>query len=519
MKNIKYWHLALVISTIGIIALTINIRLGIGTSLDSVSYITAARNLLHGQGLQDIHSHPQDVNLHIQKTKMAPMTHFPPLYPTILALIGILGIDPLLGSELLALITFGINLFLVYFITYRYTKSYWLSLLSSFFALSSIDMLRIHSHALTEPLFITFILLTIFSLANYLEKNLKIFLYLSAIMASLAWLDRYIGITLVVASILSLWLFKKCNLKIKIIDSVIFIIISCLPISLWMTRSILIANSATNRKIFFHPITTEKIKNGIFTIINWIGTDSEIANITIGLIILSLFIFIFYYGTKLRLTYKLNSNLKTFLYINLIFIGVYIIFLFVSISLFDAATPLNWRILTPIFPLILMIILFLIYIVSQPFYKQKNIIIMAIVSVTCLFFIIIYSYNSFYFIKQNATKGIIGMSHPAWQNSIIIKTIKQLPNNTIIYTNKANTLFWFTNRLSLLIPAKIDVFNLTTNQQYYTQMSEVRERITSDTIFINFKTGTEVTEQELIDVLPLQLIQKDQFGAIYKMKH
>lgn len=503
MKNIKYWYLLLIISMIGIVVLAINIRLGIGIEADSISYILAARNLLNGDGLKDLHS-----------GAMTPMTHFPPLYSTILAIIGIVGIDPLAGSELLALITFGINIFLVGFIVYHYTKSRWLSILASLFMLSSINMLVIHSFAWTEPLFIMFTLLTIFFWANYLETNLKKFLYLSATMTALAWLDRYVGITLIITSIITLLILSKTNLKAKIKNSVYFLVISCLPMSLWLLRNILVANSATNRSFFFHPISIIQIKKGFYTISHWLFTDSIVANIYIGLIILNLVILILYYNHKLQISYKLNNKLKKFLAINSIFIFVYLIFLIISISFLDAATPLDYRILAPIFPLVLIIILFLVYNIYQSFQKQQVTIVTTLFLFFTLFVALIYSYYTINFVKQNTIIDI----HSIRQKSIIIQSIKQLPPNVIIYTNKPNWLFWLTNRLSFIIPEKNNAFNHSTNYQYSTQMNEIKKKIDDNTVFINFKPSYELTEKELMKVLPLQLIQKDMFGAIYKMK-
>jgi len=62
-------------------------RYGPGLPPDSASYISSARNLLLGKGYFIFNGQP--------------MTVAPPLFSTILAIIGLAGVDPLIGARFL----------------------------------------------------------------------------------------------------------------------------------------------------------------------------------------------------------------------------------------------------------------------------------------------------------------------------------------------------------------------------------------------------------------------------------
>ncbi len=61
---------------------------GIGIYSDSVVYVGVARNLMRGEG----------VTYFDDNGRMAPVTHYAPLYPLMVSGLGLAGIDPLEAS-------------------------------------------------------------------------------------------------------------------------------------------------------------------------------------------------------------------------------------------------------------------------------------------------------------------------------------------------------------------------------------------------------------------------------------
>src|SRR5436309_11784682 len=123
------------IAILGSCVLLISTRWGIGGYPDSVVYIGVARSILNGNGARFFND----------MGEFTPVTQYPPLYPSIMAALGIMGLDPLLGSRWLSALFFGANALLVVCILYRITLSPGASIAGAFFALTSFPMIYIHS--------------------------------------------------------------------------------------------------------------------------------------------------------------------------------------------------------------------------------------------------------------------------------------------------------------------------------------------------------------------------------------
>ncbi len=114
---------------------------GLGITGDDV---TPARTS-NGHGLS-IESRPGD---------RLPLVTPPPLYPSVLPLVGTSGVDPIVAARWVNALFFGANILLVGLLIKRYVgKRTGISLLGAMLILTSVDMLYIHSFAMSEPAFI-----------------------------------------------------------------------------------------------------------------------------------------------------------------------------------------------------------------------------------------------------------------------------------------------------------------------------------------------------------------------------
>ncbi len=85
---------------------------GLGLSDDSIGYIAGARSIMAGHGYREA-----------WLASNGPVTHFPPGFPSVLAFIGLFGLDPLRGSRFLNALLFGLNTGLLGILGWRMTKS------------------------------------------------------------------------------------------------------------------------------------------------------------------------------------------------------------------------------------------------------------------------------------------------------------------------------------------------------------------------------------------------------------
>ncbi len=92
----------LVLAVIGAIILRFALELGIGVSSDSIAYVGISENLVAGRGLTWLGG-----------GGLEPVTHFPPLYPIVLAGLQLFGMEGLESARFLNILLFGCNIFLI----------------------------------------------------------------------------------------------------------------------------------------------------------------------------------------------------------------------------------------------------------------------------------------------------------------------------------------------------------------------------------------------------------------------
>lgn len=207
-------------------------RYGIGTSPDSSNYIAAARSLLAGEGLRYA-----DGRIY---------THWPPLYPALLAMLGLAGIDPMIGARLLNAFAFGATIFVSGALLARCTTSSAFALLGALAVAMSPALLTPFTMAWSEPVFILLAALFLLVVPHFLRRKRLPVLVLVAIIAGLACLQRYAGVTFVLAGAVLVTVgTTKTPIFKRGLHLLIFGLISVTPLALWLARNMSIEGHAT----------------------------------------------------------------------------------------------------------------------------------------------------------------------------------------------------------------------------------------------------------------------------------
>src|SRR5437773_2180848 len=248
------------LALLGSCVLLVSTRWGIGGYPDSLVYVGVARSILDGSGVRFFNDMGQ----------FAPVTQYPPLYPSMMAAFGIMGLDPLLGSRWISVFLFAGNAILVAYILYRTTLSPGASLIGSFFALSSFPMVYIHSMALSEPMFIFLVFLGFSFLGLYLQGLSPSMIYLSALTIGLSCLTRYVGIAFLLTGTVAIFCLSGREWKKRLADASNFFILASLPLVIWVCRNLWLAGNTVNRKVGFHVPTIKDLLPGTDTICLWL---------------------------------------------------------------------------------------------------------------------------------------------------------------------------------------------------------------------------------------------------------
>lgn len=519
MMRRKAYAIALlsVLALIGIMMLLFSTRWGIGLSPDSSTYIAAARNLLNGRGLSVLSGDGEPI----------PMIRFPPLFPALLALMGTLGIDPLNGARWLNTFFFAANILLVGLVIYRYTRSsLFTSMLGSFLMLSSTHMLKIHSMAWTEPAFIFFGLFGLFLMAAYLERPRLILLLACSLPIALAFLTRYLGLALVTSGLLGIFFFSRQASYRRSIASIIFAGLTCFPMALWIRRNVYVAGRATGRKMVFHVIGSGHVNSALSTLSTWLfaplvpGVGQGVLLQVGATSVLALIILLLLREKKLTGNVRTNHPVAKMLPLLATFICSYGILLAVSISFFDAQTPLDDRILSPIYTSGL--ILFLCLGHKAMTTRRGNHAIGIFTIVLCIALAASYAARATTWVIRMHTDGQ-GYASRAWRDSEIMERIRNLPSGTPIYSNGADAIYLLTGRPASMLPANADPASLQINGSYMDELIRMKHLLAKKDgvlVYLNAIAWRRYlpSETKLKEQLTLRLLTRGVDGSIYKCK-
>lgn len=443
--------------------------LGIGVSPDSVTYIDTARNLLSGKGLQ---------------SGDMPLTHFPPMYPIALAVSGLWGSDPLPGARWLHAILFGLNALLIGVITYwSTTKSIVGSLISILFFISSAQIFDLHTWAWSEPAFLFLSFSALFLIALYISRPGKWLLLGASLFAAAAITTRYIGLALIPAIMGIILLFGEKGFRDRIKDSLILLVVAILPVAIWFLRNLFVTQSATDRTLAIHPIRFTHIESLVTTLYNfWIPiscSDCSVISLIVFLFAGSLVLvgYLFVMREELRRKASLEFVVQTLM---LLFSISYVLFLFASISFADARTPLDSRILSPVY---ISGAIFVISVIRQTALRLskdgiwKGFLVISLLLIAINWGSTISSANYL----RDRGKGYTSLP---WRNSESIAFIKTLPEDSIIYSNGADAIRFLAQRETKTLPLRLDPGTQAPNPDFVTELETMGDDLIQNRAWI-----------------------------------
>jgi hypothetical protein len=434
---------------------------GIGITPDSISYVESAANIASGK---DYAAYPL-----ISELNLSP-GHFPPGLPLLLAL----GLKDGLEVEAVGVIINALSLAVLAMMIYAINLqlgSHRIVRIISCLLLFHPSLLSQYTRLSSEPLFIALITVGIFSLWLYLEKPNRMLLLLSAVLLGLSVIVRYAGIPFVAVAVAILFISRR-----KIGETLLFGDITLIPIMLWV---IYLANNSTEpdtiRMFAPHIIPLSKLLDGARAIGGWfVPVVVPLRTGWAGLIVLLVLVAYYDFFRK-----NIHTTVAKFLLFIGAFQGFYGLFLLISISFFDAHTPLDSRILAPIYPLSMLSIC--VALGNLPVAKKRLIIIGSY-----LLLIILYSWS---WMSAERLDGN-DFSSKYWTESPLIEFVNSLPPDTIIYSNGADVIYWYTHRIIHSVPRTIDTGTPAINTNYADEVETMRIALNNGAYLIFFSLIT-----------------------------
>jgi Dolichyl-phosphate-mannose-protein mannosyltransferase len=304
---------------------------GIGVSPDSVTYISAARHMLAGEGFKSFDN--------------LPVVDFPFAYPFFLTIISFLTrLDPLQFGPVLNGTIFGLLLYTSGAIMNGFSNpSGWYKRILLVCILMSPAIQEVYSLLWSETIFLMLILLFIICISNFLKKISWSWLLISAVVSACACLTRYAGVFLVLAGI-SIIFFNRTNpLRRRILQCLVFGGLSVSLLLINIIHNLALTGLATGAR--------QKNDLGIFKVFenfggvlcDWLLLDrTPVPEIVLTTIVLLIFI------VTIVLTFNRDKTKYGLEYVIAVTGVIYCIFMLVS-SRFTRYEQFTSRLLSPMF--------------------------------------------------------------------------------------------------------------------------------------------------------------------------
>jgi len=443
-KQTAIFFLALGLLAVGgIWLLAYSTPYGLSLNDDSIAYIAGARSILAGQGYREA-----------WLATNGPVTHFPPGFPALLALIGyITGLDPVRGARALNGLLFGLNIGLTGWLAWRMTRSRMAGIISAALVLLNSSLLYIHTRAMSEPLYIFLMLIAFVLVDLYFKEQKKYILILLGIILGWAYLARYAALSLL-ATMLALMLILHGEWR-KRIRSFLIVAAGSLPwVIAWSIRNRVVADTLTNRVLGWHPITPDNWMLAVDTLSTFFipvtrwrrAIPDSIHIFALLMIALIVLVWVLYKGLP-RLFKPSRVPMPVVLPLtNGLHIVAYMLVLIATMYLFDKATKFQDRILSPIY---ISIILLGITVATWLWFKQQRIWkpVLTLVAVALLG---MYAYGQYLSVPKFQNDA--GFASLGWRYSKAITALKEYPPDVLILTNEPGLVYFHTGRPTGVLP-------------------------------------------------------------------
>lgn len=466
---------------------------GIGLSPDGVVYSSVAENIKTHGVLRD----------YSQKT----IVNFPVLYPVILSSISFLtGVKPLLFAPVLNAFLFAIVIYLCGIMMERFVSpSKWNKVLVLSCIVLSPCLLEVFSMLWSETFFILWLLLFIILLRNYFRKHELPALLATAVVAGLAAVTRYAGITVVATGGLLLLLDTRLPLPKKIGHLFLYAVTSPALLLINLARNYTVSATLMGMREKAIRALAENMHDAGAACCDWLPFLAGHYAWAIALIVI---LIVFFFILWARQRYSRTQN-ESYEHIACTFFLVYILFMLITAST-SRYEQLNSRLLSPLFiPLLWGTSSWMVPVIrKQNALKRKWIMGLGILA------FISFQYNQLKtdYETWDGVKdaGIPGYTEDEWKLSETVQYVQKntflFSNGYSVYSDADDAIYFFTGKPSYLLPHKdfpAEVSTLLNNPHCYVVWFNIGEN--TDLVGLDFITN----------VKKMRLFKQFSDGAIY----
>jgi hypothetical protein len=496
----------------GVVLLIYYTRAGPAVRGDSVRYVMGAENLLHGHGYSRTSGGGET---YIE-------TGFAPLLSYTLAFFGLFKLDLYVVGRVMNIALFGLSTYMVGTLLARYADSTWLGVIGGLLFILTGNILEWHAWLMSEPLYIAFTLGALVVLLRSLDTGSLPLVALSALLAGISSLARYIGISFVPAAVLAILFFGRREWKSRILRAAVYAVVGLAPFILWMARNQLAGGTGVaNREIIFHVMRPDVIKLYLFEITSWFIPEALVlprvvrAGVAIILAGAAPALFVVDRWRKRKHDRGFNESAITRMpWILLFFIPAYALVLIVNSFLLDAGTTESAviRYLTPMLVFLIMLELSTISNLLGGETRRRR----QLFALLYLLFVAAFSVAEL--VPQlKRSSVVLGFTALRSEQQGVIARLETLDPEKPLISNNPEMVYYLIDRPAYMKPIKYDLYQQADRDDFEEQLELAETRLQEGSLFIQFGKPTE-EEQEVIRRLGVKPAYKSGDVTIYSME-
>ena len=481
---------------------------GLGVSPDSASYLKGASGMLSGQGLSYL------------------STQWPPLYPAAVAAFGaVFHADVMLGARVLNALLYGLNYLLLVTLLKRFIPSAeWLAVVMAALICLQPPLALIHYYAWTEPLFMALMLGDILLLLSMQQRSSQAwYRALLILFATLALLTRYTGLAMPMLNAAAIFAFStEAKMWVRLRRAVVQLLIPMMIFAPWTLHRGVGDSAATARKIVFRALPLDTLQHALSTIGHWLlpagagnGTHwlktlapwlgALLLCLPLGCLLFAVLLNKLSAQPSLRqgragFASELCSPDQIPLMVGSSYVLIYLSLLYGAISFFDNKVPFDNRILAPVFPVLMVLLIASVRRLAQPVLKSLGLAIIALMLST--------SYSSFrgwlLFSKFNG----IEISSVSVRTSPIHNFMQTCSREARVFADQPWNFELEFNKKVLWLPNRTLYYLGQTNPEYHQQMARLGQ--VADLIVIENPNSDAINDVDQLD----SFVRINETGAV-----
>ncbi|MGD9895351.1 MAG: hypothetical protein AB7R89_05000 [Dehalococcoidia bacterium] len=487
-----------------LLVLTITARHGPGVTPDSVSYLSAARSLLAGEGFRG-----PDGEAYVA---------FPPLFPALIATTSLGMFDPVDAATALVAVSFGVTILATGWLAGRITGSAPAAVAAALAVLLSTPVLDAALHIWSELLFMAFSALGLGALAiETTRPTTRRTMATATITAALASLTRYVGVTLTLTQILTASA-RPGATAVSRLRAAGVALIGLIPLLLWLIRNWLVSGTPAGERYPAATSFAENARAAIEALLIWLVPLNAPMRFHALLLLLAVALVLAVVAPPAIHGRSHNRRLLWACMPLVAFCSLYLLYLVLAASV-TALDPIDDRLIAPLLPPAIVLVFALGHgavSLHGPWQRTGQIVALVLL---CLW-LTVSAGDTIRLVRRAASDGVAGYADATWQRSETLAALRTQPPSGMLYSNDPFAIAYHTEREARLSPRRHPYRSPGTAVD---DIPSLQAALASgDEVFLVWFDGVPrdflFSPGELAMILELQPVARFDDGAVYRLR-